>query len=82
MCRENSLIQINAAIKNLSNAKQGSSLVEAQSQALSFIQASFDREEINQVEKQSLEKKCVGFIELKLLRNQHEFRTNPRKHCA
>ncbi|MEQ1158162.1 hypothetical protein [Acinetobacter johnsonii] len=57
MCRENSLTQINAAIKNLSNAKQGRSLVEAQSQALSFIQASFDREEINQVEKQSLEKK-------------------------
>lgn len=57
MCRENSLTQINAAIENLSNAKQGSSLVESQSQALSFIQASFDREEINQVEKQSLEKK-------------------------
>ena len=57
MCRENSLTQINAAIENLSNAKQGSSLVEAQCQALSFIQASFDREEINQVEKQSLEKK-------------------------
>ena len=57
MCRENSLIQINAAIENLINAKKGRSLVEAQSQALSFIQVSFDREEINQVEKQSLEKK-------------------------
>lgn len=56
MCKD-SLMQINAAIEILSNAKVGHELVAAQSQALAFIQAAFDAEEINQVEKQTLEKK-------------------------
>ena len=56
MCKD-SLMQINAAIEILGNAKVGPELVAAQSQALAFIQATFDAEEINQVEKQTLEKK-------------------------
>lgn len=57
MCRENSLNQINAAIANLMNTKVSSKLIQAQSQALAFTQASFDAEEISQIEKQTLEKK-------------------------
>jgi hypothetical protein len=57
MCRENSLNQINAAIENIKNATVGSVLMDAQTQALSFIQATFDAEEINQTEKQTLDKK-------------------------
>lgn len=57
MCRENSMNQINAAIENLRNALSSASLLDAQSQALSFIQAAFEAEELNQIEKQTLEKK-------------------------
>lgn len=54
MCALN---QINAAIEKLQNAKVTGDLVSAQTQALSFIQASFDLKEISQIQKQSLEKK-------------------------
>lgn len=57
MCRENSLNQIDAAIENIKNATTGSVLMDAQTQALSFIQATFEAEEINQTEKQALDKK-------------------------
>ena len=57
MCRENSLNQIHTAISNLLNAKSSNELIQAQSQALVFTQAAFDLEEIDQVKKQSLEKK-------------------------
>lgn len=57
MCRENSLNQINAAIENLKAATSASTLVNAQNQALSFIQAAFEADELNQAEKQTLEKK-------------------------
>lgn len=57
MCRENSMKQINAAIENLLNALSGAALLDAQSQALAFIQAAFEAEELNQIEKQTLEKK-------------------------
>lgn len=57
MCRENSLNQIHTAISNLLNAKSSNELIQAQSQGLAFTQAAFDLEEIDQVEKQSLEKK-------------------------
>ncbi len=57
MCRENSLNQINAAIENLLNALSNAALLDAQSQALAFIQAAFEAEELNQIEKQTLEKK-------------------------
>ena len=56
MCKD-SLMQIDAAIQILGNAKAGPELVAAQSQALAFIQAAFDAEEINQAKKQTLEKK-------------------------
>lgn len=49
--------QINAAIENLKNAFSSAALLDAQTQALSFIQAAFEAEELNQIEKQSLEKK-------------------------
>ena len=57
MCRENSLNQINAAIENLLNALSNAALLDAQSQALAFIQAAFEAEELSQIEKQTLEKK-------------------------
>lgn len=57
MCRESSLNQIHTAISNLLNAKSSNELVQAQSQALAFTQATFEAEEINQTEKQSLEKR-------------------------
>ena len=57
MCRENSMKQINAAIENLLNALSGAALLDAQSQAFAFIQAAFEAEELNQIEKQTLEKK-------------------------
>ncbi|WP_180031477.1 hypothetical protein [Acinetobacter sp. YH12245] len=57
MCRENSMNQINAAIENLLNALSNAALLDAQSQALAFIQAAFEAEELNQIEKQTLEKK-------------------------
>lgn len=57
MCRENSLNQIYVAIENIKNATAGSMLMDAQTQALSFIQATFEAEEINQTEKQALDKK-------------------------
>ena len=57
MCRENSMNQINAAIENLLNALSGAALLDAQSQALAFIQAAFEAEELSQIEKQTLEKK-------------------------
>ena len=57
MCRENSMNQINAAIENLLNALSSASLLDAQSQALAFIQAAFEAEELSQIEKQTLEKK-------------------------
>ena len=57
MCRENSIKQINAAIENLLNALSSAALLDAQSQALAFIQAAFEAEELNQIEKQTLEKK-------------------------
>ncbi|QIC63291.1 hypothetical protein [Acinetobacter schindleri] len=57
MCRENSLNQINAAIEQLKAATAASTLVNAQNQALSFIQAAFEADELNQAEKQTLEKK-------------------------
>lgn len=44
-------------ISNLLNAKSSNELVQAQSQALAFTQATFEAEEINQTEKQSLEKR-------------------------
>lgn len=49
--------QINATIENLRNALSSTALLDAQSQALSFIQVAFEAEELNQIEKQSLEKK-------------------------
>lgn len=49
--------QINAAIENLLNALSGAALLDAQSQALAFIQAAFEAEELSQIEKQTLEKK-------------------------
>ena len=57
MCRENSMKQINAAIENLLNALSGAALLDAQSQALAFIQAAFEAVELSQIEKQTLEKK-------------------------
>lgn len=57
MCRENSMNQINAAIENLLNALSSTALLDAQSQALAFIQAAFEAEELSQIEKQTLEKK-------------------------
>lgn len=57
MCRENSMNQINAAIENLLNALSNAALLDAQSQALAFIQAAFEAEELSQIEKQTLEKK-------------------------
>ena len=57
MCRENSIKQINAAIENLLNALSSAALLDAQSQALAFIQAAFEAEELNQIEKQTFEKK-------------------------
>ena len=57
MCRENSMNQINAAIENLLNALSSAALRDAQSQALAFIQAAFEAEELSQIEKQTLEKK-------------------------
>ena len=57
MCRENSMNQINAAIENLLNALSSAALLDAQSQALAFIQAAFEAEELSQSEKQTLEKK-------------------------
>lgn len=57
MCRESSLNQIHTTISNLLNAKSSNELVQAQSQALAFTQATFEAEEINQTEKQSLEKR-------------------------
>ena len=57
MCRENSMNQINAAIENLRNALSSAALLDAQSQALAFIQAAFEAEELSQIEKQTLEKK-------------------------
>lgn len=57
MCRENSMNQINAAIENLLNALSSAALLDAQSQALAFIQAAFEAEELSQIEKQTLEKK-------------------------
>lgn len=44
-------------ISNLLNAKSSNELVQAQSQALAFTQATFEAEEIDQTEKQSLEKR-------------------------
>lgn len=49
--------QINAAIENLLNALSSAALPDAQSQALAFIQAAFEAEELSQIEKQTLEKK-------------------------
>lgn len=49
--------QINAAINQLENAKVSSDLLIAQTQALSFIQAAFELNEITNIQKQSLEKK-------------------------
>ena len=57
MCRENSMNQINAAIENLLNALSNAALLDAQSQALAFIQAAFEAEELSQIQKQTLEKK-------------------------
>ena len=57
MCRENSMNQINAAIENLLNALSSAALLDAHSQALAFIQAAFEAEELSQIEKQTLEKK-------------------------
>lgn len=57
MCRESSLKQIHTTISNLLNAKSSNELVQAQSQALAFTQATFEAEEIDQTEKQSLEKR-------------------------
>lgn len=57
MCRETSLKHIEAAIGQLERATSSSALLDAQTQALSFIQAAFDSEELNQIEKQTLEKK-------------------------
>jgi hypothetical protein len=57
MPRENSLSQINAAIEILKGATTSNVLRDMQIQALSFIQAAFEAEELNQIEKQSLEKK-------------------------
>ena len=57
MCRENSMKQINAAIENLLNALSSAALLDAQSQALAFIQAAFEAEELSQIQKQTLEKK-------------------------
>ena len=42
-------------ISNLLNAKSSNELVQAQSQALAFTQATFEAEEIDQTEKKSLE---------------------------
>lgn len=57
MQQKESLTQINAAIENLQTATTPSALIQAQAQALSFIQAAFDLDEIPQTQKQALEKK-------------------------
>lgn len=67
MCRENSMKQINAAIENLLNALSSAALLDAQSQALAFIQAAFEAEELNQIEKQTLEKKVRRIYRNQLL---------------
>ena len=67
MCRENSMKQINAAIENLLNALSSSALLDAKSQALAFIQAAFEAEELNQIEKQTLEKKVRRIYRNKLI---------------
>lgn len=67
MCRENSLMQINAAIDQLQNATIGSFLRDAQTQALSFIQAAFEAEELNPSEKQTLEKKVRRIYRTQLI---------------
>ena len=78
MCRENSLNQINAAIANLMNAKVSDELIQAQSQALAFTQAAFDAEEINQNEKQSLEKKIRRIYRNQLIKESEN--TNASIH--
>ena len=67
MCRENSMNQINAAIENLLNALSSAALLDAQSQALAFIQAAFEAEELSQIEKQTLEKKVRRIYRNKLI---------------
>ncbi|WP_297423887.1 hypothetical protein [uncultured Acinetobacter sp.] len=67
MCRENSMKQINAAIENLLNALSSAALLDAQSQALAFIQAAFEAEELSQIEKQTLEKKVRRIYRNKLI---------------
>lgn len=57
MCRENSLNQINAAMEMLKSATSSNVLCNMQTQALSFIQAAFEAEELSQTEKQTMEKK-------------------------
>lgn len=51
MCSENSLNQINAAVDKLKNATTSPALLNAQTEALSFVQAAFEAEEISQKEK-------------------------------
>lgn len=54
MCSMN---QIDAAIEQLQNARVTSDLIQAQAQALAFIQASFELKEISSTQKIVLEKK-------------------------
>lgn len=67
MCCKNSMNQIEASIDNLSNAISNTALLNHQTQALSFIQAAFEAEELNQIEKQTLEKKVRRIYRTQLI---------------
>lgn len=78
MCRENSMKQINAAIENLLNALSSAALLDAQSQALAFIQAAFEAEELSQIEKQTLEKKVRRIYRNQLIEESARISTHAR----
>lgn len=57
MCRDKSINQINNLIQKLNNAKSNTQLLNAQIQALSFIKAASLADELDESERQALEKK-------------------------
>lgn len=57
MCRDKSINQINNLIQKLNNAKSNTQLLDAQIQALSFIKAASLADELDESERQALEKK-------------------------
>ena len=56
MCTENSLNQINAAIEKLKYATTNPELVNAQTEALAFVLAAYESDEINQKQKLSFDR--------------------------